>query len=145
MVFTAVLFVAGFCYAQGDAQKDQQALQGTWKVTKVVSAGKAQPEDLVKQITVLFEGDKVTVKLAADVLSESSFKLDAAKNPKQIDATSLTGPDKAQKKMSIYELNGDELKLCHFIGDEGLKKRPASFDDDKTEPTSTMYLQRQKK
>jgi uncharacterized protein (TIGR03067 family) len=140
------MFLGAAAFDQGDAagKKDHQGLQGTWRVTKFVSAGKEEPLDLAKKITIIIEGDKVIFKLDADVISESTMKLDATKKPKHMDATRTSGSEKGQIRLGIYELNGDTLKIAGFDSDVALKKRPASFDD-KSGPTTVMHLQRQKK
>src|SRR5947199_3234312 len=85
--------------AQDSAQKDQQALQGTWKVVKMVAGGKASPDSLVQKITLTVEGDRLTVFLDKSKLEEFQYVLDAGKSPKHMDWTLLSGPDKGQKRL----------------------------------------------
>ena len=66
----------------------------------------------------------------------------SGKSPKQIDLTMQTGPDKGQKYLGIYELDGDTLKLCFFEDDLRAKKRPTAFAGAKEPRTTILVLQR---
>jgi len=125
--------------AQESAQKDQEALQGTWKVTKIIVNNKAAPDDLVQKITLTIEGDRLTVHLDKSKLEEVQYALDASTSPRRMDWTMLSGPDKGQKRLAIYELQGDQLKLGHLAGSQAAGKRPDNFDGD------VMILERVKK
>jgi uncharacterized protein (TIGR03067 family) len=68
-----------------------------------------------------------------------AHRLDASKNPKQIDITvsRVKGPTVGVIK-GIYVLDGDELRLC--LGEMG-KDRPAAFPE-KPKPGEVLVLQR---
>jgi len=68
-----------------------------------------------------------------------AHRLDASKNPKQIDITvsRVNGPTVGVIK-GIYVLDGDELRLC--LGEIG-KDRPAAFPK-KPKPGDVLVLQR---
>jgi uncharacterized protein (TIGR03067 family) len=66
------------------------------------------------------------------------YRLDAGKNPKQIDLSGQANGPPFSK--GIYVLDGDELRLC--LGDQG-KDRPAAFPE-KPRPGEVLILQRQK-
>ena len=51
-------------------------------------------------------------------------KLDPAKSPRAIDITGTKGPDEGKTFLAIYELKGDELKVCYDLSG---KSRPAEF------------------
>ena len=125
--------------AQDTGKKDQEALQGTWKVTKMVVNGKAAPDNLVQKITLTVEGDLLTVYLDKSKLEEVQYTLDAGTKPRRMDWTVLSGPDKGQKRLAIYDLQGDQLKLHRLAGSQAAEKRPDNFDGD------VMILERVKK
>ena len=54
-----------------------------------------------------------------------TYKIDAATNPKALDLTHTSGPDKGQTVLGIYTLTGDSLKIC--FGDPAGKQRPTEF------------------
>jgi uncharacterized protein (TIGR03067 family) len=72
--------------------------------------------------------------------TQYTHRLDASKNPKQIDITvsRVKGPTVGMIK-GIYVLEGDELRLC--LGEMG-KDRPATFPE-KPKPGEVLVLQRE--
>jgi RNA polymerase sigma-70 factor (ECF subfamily) len=124
----------------GDGGSDRDKLQGTWTVTAATLDGTSDgPEiDQVKQnLELVFKGDKVTIKVEAD------FTLDPAKTPKQIDLSPTLGDanEKNPTIRGIYELSGDDLKLC--IGGPDAE-RPAAFASAKGSRIMLLVLKRAK-
>lgn len=95
-------------------KQDKDAIQGEWA---------AQGEWADRGLSVTFASDKFIPWDRREVVSRevAVFTLDSAKSPKQIDFKGLQDQKSLQ---AIYELNGDELKLC--IAEPG-KARPTSF------------------
>ena len=108
-------------------------------MTKIVVNNKAAPDDLVQKITLTIEGDRLTVHLEKSKLEEVQYTLDAGASPRRMDWTMLSGSDKGQKRLAIYELQGDRLKLGHLAGSQAAAKRPDNFEGD------MMILERVKK
>jgi RNA polymerase sigma factor (sigma-70 family) len=122
------------------AKSDKELLQGTWKVTAAKKNGQAINDDELAQIKMLpveFKGDTVTARGPCD------YKLDPAKTPKEIDVIPQEGPpgEKGLTFRGIYELKGDDLRIC-FRG-PGLG-RPKNFDDAEGAQTMEMTLKRVK-
>lgn len=133
-----ILFlVLGFCavVASGEDKKDDpgkgdlKALQGTWVTTKLVINGttlvdaKEPPKDGPVS-TITYDGHNWVIKFNGEKVAHGTSKLDPTKKPKQIDLTNDSGPDKGKTLQAIYELNGDEYKVC--IAAPG-KDRPTEF------------------
>lgn len=147
-----VVFLAG-TLANGDdtkadpAQKDLKTLQGTWVTLKLVINGttlvdlKEPPkEGLISTIT--YDDHKWVIKLGNTELSTGTSKLDPTKTPKQIDLTNLTGPDKGQTLLAIYELDGDEYRAC--IAAPG-KDRPTEFTSKEGSGQRLIISRKQKR
>ena len=115
-------------------EKDKKALQGKWEVVSAVEAGK---EVKSPKRVANFDGGKLTFDPKTKDFSEFSFTLDANKSPKAIDLKS-----KGDAVVGIYEMKGDELKLCLFAGEPTAKNRPKEFSA--TERTILMVLKRAK-
>jgi uncharacterized protein (TIGR03067 family) len=145
VVFAALIGLSPVLSAQEPGNKDRDALQGTWNVSKFVVAGKDGAEDLNKKVTFVIAGDSLTVKLDKDTLSEGKFVLDQAPSPKHITVTSTTAADKGETKLGIYEIDGDMLKLCFSLEDAGAMRRPADFTSNNDRMTLVAVLQRAKK
>lgn len=109
---------------KADIEKELKKFQGTWTFESVEAGGKEQPAAEFKGMTVIFEGDKHTVKKGDEVIQVGTQKLDPSKSPKTLDVTMVEGPNKGAVLLGIYEISGDTLKVC--FDPEG-KKRPTEF------------------
>jgi uncharacterized protein (TIGR03067 family) len=105
------------------AKSDEDKIQGTWTVvSQEVNGQPALPVGARSEY--IFAGDK-NRKTGVD--GEWTFKLNAAKNPKEIDLAA-DGPK------GIYALDGDNLKINFDFGGQG---RPKEFA---TKPGDGSYL-----
>jgi uncharacterized protein (TIGR03067 family) len=126
----------------GDAKKDLDALQGTWRIDSIQeSFGKAPPEDSVKEFVVTVKDDvmKVSHKGAAGPVFK--LKLDPTKSPKTIDFMHSEGPDKGKTEPGIYEIEGDTFRYC--VTDIG-KERPTQIATKEGTKNSVFVLKRVK-
>ena len=96
---------------EGSAKQDKEAIQGEW---------------IGDHITLTFAGNKFVPwdKNHANAEEAAVFTLYPAKSPKQIDFKYVKD---GRTQLGIYELSGDELKLC--LAQHG-KERPSSFAGD---------------
>jgi uncharacterized protein (TIGR03067 family) len=138
----AILGLAGFFMPAPGAEPtpasapvpgDLAALQGNWKPLSVQFEGKAQmTADEMKKITVVFDksefhlyyADKSTNPPRVLRLAQMNIALDPTTTPKSITFEFAEGPLKGQKRHGIYELAGNELKLCYGPID---KPKPSAF------------------
>ncbi len=134
-LLTAVLVLA----APAPEKKDDETIQGTWKVVSMDRGGEKAPEDRIKGVTFVITDGLITIK---DPKREekANFKLDPTKNPRTIDIT----PEKGKEEMvrGIYELKGDSLKIC-FNNPGGA--RPAEFASKAGTEQVLIVLERDKK
>src|SRR5262245_33517634 len=96
-----IMITAGFARAD-----DKDKLQGYWKAEKQVRGGKDSPAEEVEKLVLKFEGNKAFPEEKPNDVAE--FTLDATKKPKAIDIKTPKG----DTILGIYELDGDNLKLC---------------------------------
>ena len=100
-----------------DTKKEQEKLQGTWSVVTAERDGAA--DDGIKNDKLVIAGDKITIKKGGGGDEEPvTFTTDPTKKPKQIDVNAG-----GQVILGIYDLDGENLKLCISKGGE----RPAEF------------------
>lgn len=116
---------------------DLDKLQGYWKPLQCDYEGKAQmPTDLMKQVTVVFDKteyhlyfkDKEPDKAGKAVilrLALATIALDPSTGPKSITLEFADGPLKGKKSHGIYELAGNQLKVCYGSVD---KPKPTKFE-----------------
>jgi len=55
---------------------------------------------------------------------KGTFSIDPGKNPKTIDIKFTEGPEKGNTSLGIYELDGEDFKLCLTVT---AKDRPTEF------------------
>ncbi len=115
---------------------DQEKIQGTWVVEKAEYGGNEFPQKMTTTIT--FTGEKV-VWLRNTMLREGTFKLDPAKDPRQIDWT--LGEFVPRKLAGIYRWEGDKLILS--MGSEYEDRRPTAFATKEKETHWVYTLKRQ--
>ena len=100
--------------AQGDAKGDKEKLQGTW-VGTVKEGGKTH------EVRMEFKADKFTGSVNGLAAMTRTYKINSEKSPATMDIRLkwATAP-------AIYELIGDELKICHPFKEGG--SRPSAFE-----------------
>src|SRR5690242_14143757 len=98
LLCTLVLTASGDIGARADdkpsVEKELKKFQGTWSFASVETGGKELPVDGFKGMTVVFDGDKYTVKKGDEVIQACTLKLDPSKSPKTFDVTVNEGLDK---------------------------------------------------
>ena len=110
-VATVVCFVLTMANSRADEATDP--LQGVWEAKSAEKGGKQAPPEFVKNLRFTFKGDKVLIRgnFGDEREEECTYTVDDKKSPKQIDVI-LPIIEKNQKVLGIYEIKGDELKLC---------------------------------
>lgn len=102
---------------------DLTSVQGNWKPLQCEYEGKSQmPADVMKQVTVVFDKTEYHLyfvdkdkdgKPKVLRLALANIALDPATSPKSITFEFADGPLKGQKRHGIYELAGNQLKMCY--------------------------------
>jgi uncharacterized protein (TIGR03067 family) len=119
--------------ARGDADADIRQMDGTWLPLSAELAGEKWPDEILKTIKLTIKGDKYLVNVGGQN-DEGTVKLDPTKSPKAMDITGTKGPNEGKTFLVIYELKGDELKVCYDLSG---KARPTEFA---TKPDTMLYL-----
>jgi uncharacterized protein (TIGR03067 family) len=130
--------------AGGDGQKgpdpksdrDQAALQGTWKWQSASVNGEALPANEVVLMSMTFKGDQVMP--SADPTDTATFHLDPSKTPATIDFIDHTN----KVDLGIYKIDGDVLSLCMSFA-QSLKARPAAFESTKENGALYVVMKKQ--
>jgi uncharacterized protein (TIGR03067 family) len=123
LVLAAGLSLAADDNKKGPMDRDYGKLEGTWKVVSLEVGGMKIPPEAIKNSRLIIKGKEFTMKEMIATY-RGNFVIDSSKKPKTIDIKFTGGPEKGNTSLGIYELNGDELKLCLTITG---KKRPTEF------------------
>lgn len=141
LVLAAICAAATFSTAEPPTG-DLALLQGYWKPLSIEFEGKPQVAnaDELKKITAVYDQSeyhlyfkdaaKEPVKLAL-----MNVTLDAATTPKTIVFEFARGPLAGQKRHGIYEVAGNQLKLCYGPIE---KPKPSAFA---APPSSGYFLE----
>lgn len=144
-----VLMIGTFATADPPASTppatDLDKMQGYWKPLQCEYQGQPQmPTELMKQVTVVFDKSEYHLyfkdsKLDKDNkpiilrLALANIALDPTTSPKSITFEFADGPLKGKKSHGIYELAGNQLKLCYGPVE---KPKPTKFES----PANSGYF-----
>ena len=109
-------------------------LEGTWHVVALEVDGRAIPAGMLGSARIVVKGDTFQSR-GMGAVYEGKLKLDESASPKTFDLTFTAGPEKGNMNWGIYELTGDDWKLC--LATRG-GERPTRFA---TEPGTGHALQ----
>jgi uncharacterized protein (TIGR03067 family) len=119
-----IVLVAGLLLAADDAKKDVQKFQGEWTLVSAKRDGQDIPEEMIKGIKRTIKGDDYSVTRDGETLLKGKFKVDPSKKPKTIDLTFKDQSGAEVTALGVYDLDGDNLKICY--SNPG-KDRPKDF------------------
>jgi len=105
--------------------QDLAALDGTWKPTSAQRGDLESSEEELERQRMTIRNSRYWVpsgKREGYKPNLVEIRIDATKTPKHIDFVVVEGPNVGMTELGIYELNGDELKVCSG------KSRPTKFE-----------------
>lgn len=124
------------------AKKDLDKLQGAWKVASVEYDGQDVSGDGMTNFKLVFKGDKASIQGNDEVkkgYGKMTFKLDPSTTPKSVDISITAGEQKDNVLEGIYELKGDEFKICVKLTG---KERPTKFATAESSSTVLVLFKR---
>jgi uncharacterized protein (TIGR03067 family) len=144
MKFQALAVLAAGLMLAADAREakdDHARIQGAWTVISGERGGKQEPAAELKSSSVVITRDRITVR-HKDRAEEMAYKLDPSTKPGHIDLTMIAGPDKDKTAHGIYELSGDQLKICFARPGQ---ERPTGFSTKQNSDQMCFVLKREKR
>lgn len=127
-LLVAPLLFAGSVRADNDRSAAlSKKLIGAWQLVKGSVAGTPFPEEMVKKIRLDLTDGKYKLT-GAESPDQGTWSLHTDKKPLGIDVTGTEGPNKGKTFLAIFELHGDNLKVCYDLSG---KSRPAKFESSK--------------
>jgi uncharacterized protein (TIGR03067 family) len=125
-------------------RKTPEKLDGTWTPTKLIYNGKDMTGNKKMQFRFVFKGNEAVVEGSKDVQKEYArlkVKLDPSYDPHLIDITIGGGVQEGAVIEGIYDLKGDELKICAKVFGSD---RPSEFGSPEGSSIVLLVLKRNK-
>jgi uncharacterized protein (TIGR03067 family) len=148
LAIVALLAGLGLQAAEGDGKeeavaKDLQAIKGTWRLICREVDGRKDSEEEIKDTIGTGDGlGKFSVRQGDKLIGEGTVKLDPTKKPKTMDVAYSEGRHKGERRLGIYEIEGDTFRICVAKpGDE----RPTDFSANTGSGRILIVYQREKK
>ncbi|HEV3443941.1 MAG TPA: TIGR03067 domain-containing protein [Gemmataceae bacterium] len=141
LVLALSLLAGAEAAKEDESKKDQETIQGDWAQQSMVVDGAKVPDDEAQALFRSMKDDKYTIYQFKKVIGKGTFKLDASRKPKTIDATTTAG-GRSLTLLGVYELDGDTLKLCFA---PPAKPRPSDFTSKKGSEHRLSVWEREKK
>lgn len=145
LVVTSGLALGAPARKEDAAKGDLKNIQGTWKVEIAKHGGESAPADYIKNMRVVFSGNKIIIKVTikdSRHTDEATFEIHPGKKPKAIEIIPQKGKAGSRPVRGIYQLDGDTLKMCWVKGDK--IERPKEFAAPVSTPYTLMVLKREK-
>lgn len=124
LALTSCLLVVA-ALADDAARPDRELIQGSWTIVSIVQDGMQEPDESVQGGQIEFKEDGYTVRANDQIVEQGSQSLDPSRQPKTIDFKIIRGPDKGKSQQGIYQLEGDQLRVCFAY--PGERDRPKQF------------------
>ena len=97
----------------GDVIKDElKRHQGAWIATSSVFDGQPASPDLVRSIKRIVTDDHVVWERDGKRFAGTTIALDPSRDPKTIDVIPDGGPNRGERVLGVYKLDGDTLTIC---------------------------------
>lgn len=130
MAVIASLMVTTLSYAQAVSAE----LEGRWQVVSAVDSGRAAPPEEIREIVFTITSREISYSVG-EKRRGWEYEVDASRKPKWIDLTSG-----GRTALGIYELRGDELKICYPEGRPG--ERATAFESKEESANDVLIVLR---
>jgi len=109
-------------------------LEGDWTCAYAVVDGKPMADSKVQLLRLALTDKRYTTQMGPETLFDSTYTIDPAKSPKQIEMVGTEGAMRGKSALGIYELADDRLTICYTMPGN---PRPTDFD---SKPGSGAFL-----
>jgi uncharacterized protein (TIGR03067 family) len=108
-------------------------MDGNWSPLAAEMGGESLPIETMPATRLIINGNEYTATIGM-ITDRGSLRVDESVTPNEMDITGADGPNEGLTIPTIYELNGDTLKVCYALDGQ---ERPTEF---KTSPDRQLFL-----
>jgi uncharacterized protein (TIGR03067 family) len=130
----AISMMSASSKTSGQDRVDTKNLAGVWTCVSATINGSPLAEEAARQLKLTMTADRFKTERGGQVLFDSTYTIDPAKNPPQIDMVGTEGELKGKPALGIYKLDANQLTLCYVMPGS---PRPVAFD---SQPQSGAFL-----
>lgn len=122
----AVLLVGASVFGSDDekSKKDLAFIQGTWVIAALEVNGMDVPPDKLDGTKLVVKGDEYVVTLR-DTVTKCRVKLDATRDPREVDLTFEDGVNKDRVGKGVYRIKGETFQISRGL--DPSQDRPREF------------------
>jgi uncharacterized protein (TIGR03067 family) len=88
-----------------------RSMEGAWTFRSLEVDGQNMPASVIGDSKILIDADRFRSEMG-DATFEGVFTIDVEATPPRIDIDFVEGPEAGNRSEGIFELNGDELRIC---------------------------------
>jgi uncharacterized protein (TIGR03067 family) len=140
--FKDIRLKAGSTKGNAAAAAATPEFDGEWRVMRGEANGEELPAENITNLVLSIKGGRYTVMNGNETQDKGSFSADTSSKPLKLDIHPESGPIAGRTLKAIYELNGDDFKVCYAIV---ATEHPKSFADKDEPGNLVMYYKRIKK
>jgi uncharacterized protein (TIGR03067 family) len=107
----------------GALSSELEKLQGTWNFVSLEVEGAKLPEAMLSGSKIIIKGENFK-SISAGITYEGKIQIDLSKMPNTLDLIFTDGPEKGRTSLGIYELDGENLRICLSLAGS---TRPTEF------------------
>ena len=141
LVILTLVVLGQSAHQDSSPSDDIRKLQGTWNFVSLEVEGAKLPEAMLSGSKIIIKDDNFT-SISAGVTYEGKIKVDISKTPKTLDLIFTDGPEKGRTSFGIFDLAGDDLKICLSLAGS---TRPTEFASKAGSGFAFEILKRDKK
>ena len=102
-----------------------RSMEGTWAYRSLEVDGQAIPPAMLTQSLLLIDGDRFRME-SPEATYEGIFTIDVEQAPHRIDIDFIEGPEAGNRCEGLFELSGDDFRICLGLAGSSRPERFAS-------------------
>ena len=138
LVVSATLWGANAIVLGADPMNSKN-WEGVWAGVTVINNGERMADEKAKKLRLTLTADRYKTEMGDQVLFDSTYTINTAKTPAQIDIIGTEGELKGKPALGLIQVEGDTLTMCYVMpGSE----RPSALDSPPGSRITLLIMKR---